>query len=268
MQRALIGVVVAAAALLGAPGPACALEASEVAALAERHYRLLYGFSALEAYQAQRGGESSEFVVARRWRENGVDVVVDVIRPEAAEKLAFLFLQHLGRPDDFFGYVPVGIVSSAGGAGRRVKRLEASYQENDLQFIYTPLRELRPFLPGELEYAYTGDLEIEDERCHLIRGQPNRETQLSGIELAISPRYGVSLRTRFFRDGREVRRVLVSPADIRVEQGRVLLTKRRLMSTAPGKETVLVLRNFLLDPELPDRLFSAQTLRTQRFPSF
>jgi hypothetical protein len=267
MQRALIGVV-AAAALLGAPGPARALEASEVAALAERHYRLLYGFSALEAYQAQRGRESSEFVVARRWRGDGVDVVVDVIQPEAAEKWAFLFLQHLGRPDDFFGYVPVGFVSSVGGAGRRVRRFEASYQESDLPFIHTPLRELRPLRPGELEYTYAGDLEIEGELCHLIRAQPHPETQLSGIELAISPRYGISLRTRFLRDGREVRHVVVSPADIRIEEGRALLTKRRLVSTAAAKETVLVLRNFLLDPELPDRLFSAQTLRTQRFPSF
>ena len=60
----------------------------------------------------------------------------------------------------------------------------------------------------------------------------------------------------------------IKPSDIRIEEGRALLTKRRLVSTAAAKETVLVLRNFLLDPELPDRLFSAQTLRTQRFPSF
>jgi hypothetical protein len=44
--------------------------------------------------------------------------------------------------------------------------------------------------------------------------------------------------------------------------------RRRLIQQPSGQETELLLRNFLLDPELPDRLFSAQTLRTQRFPSF
>jgi hypothetical protein len=261
MQRALLGVV-AAAALLGAPGPACALEASEVTALAERHYRQLYGFSALEAYQAQRGTQSSEFVVARRWRGDGVDVVVDVIKPEEAAKWAFLFRQNLGQPDDFFIYIPLP-------GFRRVRRFGSSYQESNLPFVFVPLREIRPFLPGELEYTFTEATEIEGVHCVVIGGRPvSRQIRLDRVELAISETHGISLRTRYFRDGAEVRRVLVSPGDIRAEGERLIPMRRRLIRQPSGEETEVLLRNFLLDPELPDRFFTHHNLRVQRFPSF
>jgi hypothetical protein len=249
-------------ALLGAPGPGRTLEALDLEALGERHFRQLYGFSALEAYEARRGSQSSEFVVARRWREGGVDVVVDIRKPTAMHKWAFLFRQSRAHPDDFFIYIPLP-------GFRRVRRFGASYQEADLPFVFMPLREVRPFLPGELEYTQSVEAEIQGEACHLVRARPrNSQTRLSQIEFAISPKHGISLRTRYFRDGREVRRVLVSPEDIRVEEGRVLVRRRRLVIMPSGDETVLTLRNFLLDPELPDRFFTHHNLRVQRFPEF
>jgi hypothetical protein len=261
MQRALLGLV-AAVALLGAPGAVRALEAEEAAALAERHYRQLYGFSVLEAYEARRGSQASEFVVARRWRGDGVDVVVDVIKPNEASKWAFLLRQSRVHPDDFFIYIPLP-------GFRRVRRFGASYQESNLPFVFMPLREIRPFLPGELEYTHAGDVEIEGELCHVVAGRPvSGEARLERIELAISATLGVSLRTRYYRDGREVRRVLVSPDDLRVEEKRALAMRRRLITLPSGDETEIRLRNFLLDPELPDRFFTHHNLRVQRFPKF
>jgi hypothetical protein len=88
------------------------------------------------------------------------------------------------------------------------------------------------------------------------------------VELALSPSSGLALRARYFRNSNEIRRVLVSPVDVRDYGDRRLPVRRRISAPPDDGVTELVLRNLVLDPVLPESLFTRHNLRVQRFPSF
>ena len=237
------------------PTPADARE------LGEGWFRQLQGFDALEAYEARAGGRRAEFVVARRWHEGRAQIVVDVRKPRAFAKIALLFLQNRDRSDDFFIYWPFL---------RRVRRMTAAKLEGGLLPFgrYVTLADVRPVLPGELDYRRLPDTEVEGEPCYVVEGRPaGRWLGFDSMELALSKRTGVALRTETHR-GKEVRRVLVSPKDVRLFEGRYLPMRRRLEVSPSGLTAEVILRNLMIDPPLPDHLFSKQSLLTQRFPSF
>jgi hypothetical protein len=230
--------------------------------LAERWFRQIQGFDALEAYEARVAQTQVEFVVARRWREGRVQVLIDVREPREYAKFAFLFFQNRDRSDDLFAYLPFW---------RRVKRLPAAQLEGGLLAAvgkYATLADMRPVLPGEAEYERLPDSEVDGEACWTIQGRPTgRWLGFDRIELVISKRTGVALRTEMHKRS-EVRRLLVSPKDVRMFDGRYLPTHRRL-EVSPGDLTAeIFLRNLMIDPPLPDQLFSKQSLLTQRFPTF
>ncbi len=60
----------------------------------------------------------------------------------------------------------------------------------------------------------------------------------------------------------------LSPDDPREFGDRRLPVRRRIATPPHPGVTELILRNVMLDPELPDRLFTKHNLRVQRFPSF
>ena len=66
----------------------------------------------------------------------------------------------------------------------------------------------------------------------------------------------------------EIRRVLISPKDLRRFGDRLLPARRRILFDPEGEPLRVELRNVLLNPALPARLFSHHNLMTQRFPSF
>ena len=47
-----------------------------------------------------------------------------------------------------------------------------------------------------------------------------------------------------------------------------LPAQRRIQSLPSGPDVELTLRNLMIHPDLPDRLFTEHNLRVQRFPSF
>ncbi len=230
--------------------------------LGEGWFEQLQGFDALEAYEARAGRGVVQFVVARRWRDGRAQILVDVVSPRSYTKWAFLFLQNRERSDDFFVYVP-GL--------RRVLRLPAVQLEGSIMAVlgrHATLADLRPILPGELEYELRPDSEIDGEPCWTVEARPaDRWLGFERMELAISKRTGVALRTAMHK-GSEVRRILVSPKDVRIYEGRYLPIRRRLEVTPAGVTVEVFLRNLMIDPPLPDQLFSKQSLLTQRFPKF
>jgi hypothetical protein len=90
---------------------------------------------------------------------------------------------------------------------------------------------------------------------------------LTHLRLHLSQRTRAALRLAYYKDERLEREVLVSPADVKDHGGR-WVAERRVVRTADGRVSEFRLRNLLLDPELPDSLFTQQSLRTQRFPRF
>jgi hypothetical protein len=270
LSRALLTLGIA-----GAAAPVWALDADSPTALGELHFARLQGFDAVEAYELRQGGRlRASFAVARRWRGNQAELFIKFQTPRAASRVAVL-LRHSGsRSDDLFVYLP-----GAGSGGGRVYRATAILPEEQVISGLLPLGELRPIGPGELEFTRLPDREVQGERCSVVAGRPrHRGLGFDRVELAISPKSGVALESRYFVGSRETRRTLIAPEDFGNFGERSLPVRRRLFpgtraSDAPGgaePEPVaeLLLRNLMLDPELPERLFSVHNLRMQHFPGF
>jgi hypothetical protein len=237
-----------------------ALESLGPAELAASYFEQLHGFSALEAYESRRGRARTSFGLARRWRDGRADILIDIQSPQSFAKWALLLRHNFGRSDDLFVYVP---------GWRLVRRLSALQLEAEVIYQLLPLGDLRPIVPGELEYTRLGDTQIEGERCVEIEGRPRHVgLPFDRVELALSTRSGLALRTRYFQGPREIRRILVSPQDIREYEGRSLPQRRRIIIPPDPGVTEILLRNVLMDPILPDRLFTHHNLRVQRFPRF
>ncbi len=75
------------------------------------------------------------------------------------------------------------------------------------------------------------------------------------------------MRTVFFLRGKELRQVLIDPDDVQAYQGR-LLPKLTRIATPDGEVTELRLRNALVDPPLPEEIFTEHNLWVKRFPYF
>ena len=258
-RRCFVSAVLALA-LVDAAAAADAIEAADAKTLADAHFEQMYGFDALEAYQSRRGLLRTTFVVARGWREGRAKILIDIDAPVSFSKWALLILHNRDRSDDLFAYVPFW---------RRVLRLSAIQMESQVLFDVLPLGELRPIVPGELGYSRAPDEQVQGEHCYVVKGRPlHRGLGFDQIELAISANSGFALRTRYFSGAKETRRVLISPADVVDFGGRRLPVRRRIVTPPTAGVTELTLVNLLLDPELPDRLFTTHNLRVQRFPSF
>jgi hypothetical protein len=241
------------------PDPGRANHATEVA---EAWFSQLHRFDALEAYEGWLGSRRVQFVVARRWKDGRAQLLVDLRAPRSVAKVAFLLLQNRDRSDDFFVYSP---------SLRKVLRITAAELDTSVVPIgrLMTLGDLRPVLPGELVHTPLPDTEVEGESCWAVESRPSgRPLGFDRMVLEISQKTGVALRTRLYRGRREVRRITVSPRDVRRFDERYLPVRRRVEILTDGAEAELVLRNLMIDPPLPDQLFSKQSLITQRFPSF
>ena len=252
--------LVALLLVAASPAPAPALEGLELAELGDGHFTRLFGFDALEAYETRKGQASARYVVMRRWEAGEAEVLIDIREPAAFGKWAVLMLQRGGRSDDMFVFIPSPV--------RRVVRLNPMVLQQPIFELIT-LGELRPIAPGELEYRELGQEVIGGQDCVLVEGRPlHRGLGFKRVELAISKVSGFSLRTVYYARGRELRRVLISPADIRNLGGRRLPARRSILLPGDGPPTVVELLNVVVDVTLPERLFTHHALRTQNFPSF
>ena len=127
-----------------------------------------------------------------------------------------------------------------------------------------------PTLPENYAFRRLSDQAIEGEACSVIEGRLLRGRRRRGFDRIvywISQRSGVARRKLYYRGDRELRRVSVAARDVREMDGRPFAV-RRLVRLGDGTLAELVLRNALLDVELPDKLFTEHTLRVRRFPRF
>jgi outer membrane lipoprotein-sorting protein len=230
--------------------------------LAARWFDQMFGFDAMEAYEARSNTQRVEFVVLRKWSGPAAELLIDLRAPRAVSSWAYLFRHNPGRPDDLFIY-------SSGL--RRVRRIPPPRMFFPLPFFGAAVSVLnfRPFLPGELHYERLPDESIRGELCYVLALRPaSAALGYDRVELAISTGTGVALRERYFRNGSESLRVRVHPEEARKYEDRWLPAQRRIQSLPSGPDVELTLRNLMIHPDLPDRLFTEHNLRVQRFPSF
>jgi hypothetical protein len=230
--------------------------------LAERWFEQSLGFDALEAYEARSGNFTIGFVVARKWGPAGQRMLVDVVDPPELKDYAFLFLPHPGPSLDTWIYLPFL---------RKVWRIPSIVIELPVPTagVTFPIGALRRFRPGELEHERLPDQVQGGASCYVVESRPTDPgAGFERMRLVLSKESGVALETTFFRDGRELQRTTVAPEHVRQFSGRWLPVRRHVEQADGGGSGELVLRNLMVQPELPDRLFTQHNLRVQRFPFF
>ncbi|MBW2281493.1 MAG: outer membrane lipoprotein-sorting protein [Deltaproteobacteria bacterium] len=249
------------------PGSASPLQADLARSLAEGHFEHLYAFNLLAAYESTHGRQTATFVLARRWAPDRTELLIHAHQLEGRQpwqrglrkQLAGLLVHNLGRSDDLMVYVP---------ELRKVHRVPAAELQKRPVFRLVPLGDFRPIIPGELAYRSLPDVVEDGRRLRVVEGRRIHEGQsFDRIELYFAEAEPLAVRTIFFADGHELRRVLIDPEDVKSYEGRPIAIRHRI-TTPDGGITDLRMRNILVDPALPAELFTEKNLWLQRFPRF
>ena len=257
-------------ALLLAPGRAAPFERDLPAALAEAHFSHLYAFNLVAAYESSHRGTRATFVVARRVSGDRSELLMQfrafelgssarnrapLVETRFAKSFAGLLIHNRGRSDDLMVYLPMT---------KRVRRVPAPELQRHPVFRIFPLGEFRPIVSGELRYRFLS----RDPEALAIEGWPvEYSPSFDRVELYFEPGAPLAVRTVFFLGGTELRRVEIAPDDVRAYQGRLLPKLTRII-TPDGEVTELRLRNALVDPPLPEEIFTEHNLWVKRFPYF
>jgi len=246
-----------------------AFEHDVARALAEAHFEHLYAFDMLAAYESRSEHITATFVVARRWQPERPELLLHFVSLESGDParnrawsapvgkvFAGLLVHNLGRSDDLMVYTPWS---------RRVRRLPAPELQKQPMFEVLPLGEFRPIVRGELRYRALASREpgirIVEGRTR-YRGQPFDRVRLhfaTGAPLAV--------RTVFFQGDETLRTVHIDPGEVREIHGRLVPYRQRI-ELPSGAVTRLRLRNLVVDPILPEEIFTEHNLWVQRFPRF
>jgi hypothetical protein len=231
----------------------------EAARLAEAWYEEQHAFDALEAYALDHPEQDSAFAIARRRRGDRMETLVYVTEPPQARRTALLIVRERGEAGQVFWTDNAKQIRTFGaGAG--------PYRNGSALSVGGEVAS--PPDPARFHFVRLPEEAIQGEPCDVIEGRPLvRMRFLTHLRLHLSRRTRAALRLAYYRDERLDREVLVSPADVKDHGGR-WVAERRVVRTADGRVSELRLRNLLLDPELPDALFTQQNLRAQRFPRF
>lgn len=264
---ALLSSIVSPASAAGDAVPPSYTADPDPTKIAETWFHNMYGFDALMAYESKNGERHTHFQVARRWRDGRAEMIFDVLEPEQFNKFAALLLHNPESSDDLFLYIPS--IPNGFILGRNVRRVSATAAEGQVFLQRVSLGDMRPITYGELDYTLVEGEEVSGEPCWIIEGRPSHVgLPFDKIVLAISQKSGVALRSEFYQDGRLIRRVSIDPKDIGDFGDRKIPTRQTIEAPHVDGVTELTLKNIMLDPSLPDRLFSQQNLKTQRFPLF
>jgi len=273
----LIGCILFACVLVGARAPAVsAEEPANLAApvpdfdpaavppdvLAERYFDEAQRFDAFLTYEVTHGPARAVFTVARRWRDGLAELIFDVREPHDFEKWAALLRQTRGGSDDLFLY--------AGSASdRRIRRLAAPQVERHAFFDMLAIGDYRPTARGELDYANGDDETLGTVPCRVVVATtPAPILGFERMELVFSKSAGLLLEERYFRGGREIRRLTSKPEDFRDVEGRRVPFHRVARTWPDSGPTEIALLHVLETADLPDDLFSSLNLKKQHFPEF
>ena len=224
----------------------------------------------LEGYGLDDG--SVGFGLARKWHGEELRLLLYVVQPDHLDEVAYLLLRRPGAAEVFTYATPQLYETGRAGGVRtrtvvRVTHLGARWGLGAAADLATRLVE--PVLPGDFEYRDAGSELIEGETCRRIDAQSLRGALRGAtrVELAISERSGVALRTVYYAGDRELARASVALRDVEAREGGAL-PRRWHLEPAGEAATDLVLRNRMTDVSVPDDVFTRHGLETQRFPKF
>ena len=222
------------------------------------------GVDALEAWEMNGLSQSFRFAIARKWTGERVKVLAYVLSPDLLRGAAYV--GHL-RPH---ALVETWFREPEANGGPDDGRVRRGRGRGGPAAVVIAGEVVLPTLPENYAFRRLPDQILEGDACSVIEGRLLHERRRRGFDRVvfwISQQNGVTRRKVYYRAGRELRRVSVAERDVREMDGRPFAV-RRVVRLDDGTLAELVLHNAVLDVELPDRLFTEQTLRLRRFPRF
>ena len=258
-------------ALAAPPAPVRAESAAEPTpeALAQAWFDQLFGGNAIEYWTTEWAGGELVFAVARRWQAGRPEVFVHLLAPRAYAELNLLLRDRAeGRLELLYYRTPK--LFPAGAKAARVMPASMPTPLERLPFAdgLPALADIAPARASDYAFTRLPDTRVANQLCRVIEGRPHAtDLGFDRIRLSLAHETGVALETAWLLGEKLVRRVEVEPSAVRDYEGRFLPT-RRSVERAGTDTQVFALARLMLDPVLPDQLFTTQNLKLGRFPSY
>ncbi len=263
--------IAVALALAALPAPARAADTAEPApeALAQAWFDQLFGGNAIEYWTTDWAGGELDFAVARRWLAGRPEEFVHIFAPHEYAELNLLLREHRdGRLELLYYRTPRLFPADAKVA--RIMPASVPPPLDRLPFAagLPAVSDVVPMRASDYAFTRLADTRVAGQPCRVIEGRPHAtDLGFDRIRFSLAHETGVALESSWLVGEKLVRRIAIDPANVRDYEGRFLPTRRSV--ERPGNAAqVYTLRRLMLDPVLPDQLFTTQNLKLGRIPSY
>jgi hypothetical protein len=238
-------------------------------ALAQGWFDRLHGGNAIEFWTTEWGGGEVVFALARRWQEGRPEIFFHILAPRAYDELNFLLRERdAGRLELLYYRTPKMFP-----AGRKAARVMPASVPTPLQRLpfaagLPAIVDIEPARASDYSFTRLPDARVANRDCRVIEGRPLASgLGFDRVRLSLAHETGVALETAWLQEEKLVLRVEVDPSSVRDYDGRFLPTRRSVERPGAGTQ-VFSLTRLMLDPVLPDQLFTTQNLKLGHFPSY
>ena len=238
-------------------------------ALAQAWFDQLWGADAVELWTTDWSGQTLSYGVARHWEAGRPLVFVRILAPHTYVELNFLLLE---RDDSRLeiSYYRTPKLFPQGKKTARVMSVGPITRLDRLPFApgLPAVADVEPVRASDYTFTRLPDEIVAKKPCRVIEGRPHAtDLGFDRVVYSLARETGVALETKWFANGKAVRRVTTLPMDVRDEGGRFLPT-RRTVDQLGLEAQHFVMSRLMLDPVFPDKQFTTQNLKTGRFPSY
>jgi len=238
-------------------------------ALAQAWFDQLHGGNAIEFWTTEWAGGEIVFGVARRWQAGRPEVFVHLFAPRVYDELNFLLRERADARNELLYYRTPKLFPGGAKAARVMPTVVPDPLERlPIAEGLPAIVDIEPSRASDYSFTRLPDARVANRPCRVIEGRPRAsDLGFDLVRFSLASETGVALETAWLKAGELVRRVEVEPDAVRDYDGRFLPTRRSV--ERPGNSAqVFVLSTLMLDPPMPDQLFTTQNLKLGRFPSY
>jgi hypothetical protein len=260
MGRVAMACALAAALAAGALAQGGDAGPPAPAALLERAFRNLYGddFVQVMSLATRRRGSRAlvrRVQLVRKQSTRPGRSLVRFLDPPEVRRTSVLILEAAERYDDLFVFLP---------ALGRVRRVAAGQRADSFFGTDLSYEDVEPKYAEDWEARLVEAGSEAGTPCLVLDIRPRSAESSTYERMAscIEPERALVLRTQFFRDGLEVKRLRVDPRDVREVAGRQIPFVLSMTTPRLGSETVVTTERYDLHAGLPEAIFTQSNLET------
>jgi hypothetical protein len=230
------------------------------AALLDRAFLNLYGDDFLQVMSLSTRRRASQPMarrvqLLRRQSERPGKALLRFLEPPEVRRTSVLIIEAEGRYDDLFVFLP---------ALGKVRRVAAGQRADSFFGTDLSYEDVEPKRAAEWDVTTVGLREEGGTPCLLLDIRPKHpeESTYERMVSCIEPERAIILRTDFWRDGREIKRLRVRLEDVREIEGRQIPFVLQMDTPRLSSETVVTTESYEIRPGIPEALFTMSNLET------